>query len=325
MSPVSLDPLRGLLLQCGMAASGEPASSENPEAPVFGPHFVGRAGLVRNLLNRCASRQSVLVYGGPKLGKTSLLHHLKWCLEQPRASSSEPAQAALYVDLNEDASHDRLLAGPYDRSAVFLLDNCDRLVKTHLPAVEAMQGTAQAIVWAGGRSWLDFVRSGRSSPVSQSSPLVPVPLAIFLEKEARELVGADLTPDQRDTVLAYGGTHPYVLKKLRAGMIAAGQRADPTDLLRTTQSSLAPFFSACVDAIREPSEQTLLDYLIAQTRPVNPAEAARALGLPTIKPAADALCYLGLISRWIRDEEATLLASCRLFNDWYQAHPPQLS
>ena len=89
--------------------------------------------------------------------------------------------------------------------------------------------------------------------------------------------------------------------------------------IQAVQARLAPFFLGCLQAVREPIERALLDYLIVQTRPVNPREAAHALGLPTVKPAADTLCYLGLISRWNLNEGAMLHTSCRLFNDWYRA------
>jgi hypothetical protein len=62
----------------------------------------------------------------------------------------------------------------------------------------------------------------------------------------------------------------------------------------------------------------VLTYLIEADKPVNPREVARAFGLPTIKPVADTLCSLGMVGRWIRDEEATLSANSRLFNEWYR-------
>jgi hypothetical protein len=59
----------------------------------------------------------------------------------------------------------------------------------------------------------------------------------------------------------------------------------------------------------------VLRYLIERGKPVNPAEAAADTGIDDIKAVADTLVYLGVISRWIRDEEATLFAGCRLLND----------
>jgi hypothetical protein len=38
-----------------------------------------------------------------------------------------------------------------------------------------------------------------------------------------------------------------------------------------------------------------------------------------MKTVADRLVSLGVISRWIRNEEATLFAGCRLLNDFITA------
>ena len=43
-------------------------------SPATGAAFIGREGLVRNLRMRIAKGESLAVIGGPKLGKTSLVH-----------------------------------------------------------------------------------------------------------------------------------------------------------------------------------------------------------------------------------------------------------
>jgi hypothetical protein len=42
-------------------------------------------------------------------------------------------------------------------------------------------------------------------------------------------------------------------------------------------------------------------------------------GIRDMKAVADTLASLGVISRWIRNEEATLFAGCRLLNDFITA------
>lgn len=290
----------------------EAFDGKDPEAPVFGvPDFVGRGGLVKNLILRCRKRQSVQLFSGPKLGKTSLLLHVKWTLEREGGS-------ACYMDLDQEAARADLLAGRWERTDALLLDNCEALLDT--PAFLARRrvprtgnGHApEAMVWSGSRPWREFVRSGGLG----QRPL-PMPLAIFLDREARELVRHGLTTRQASTVLARGGTHPYVLKLFHSRVAAHGSDGEAETVIPDVQSRLAPFFESCMASIENPTEHALLDYLVGERRPVNPREAARALDLPTIKPAADVLCYLGLISRWIRDEEATIFANCELFNDWY--------
>ena len=279
--------------------------------------FVGRAGLAHNLATRCAGGQSMLVYGGPKLGKTSLLLHLREVLEQGRESGSGPD--ALYLDLRDEDCRARFVAGKavdsvQERSVVLLLDNCNAL----LPSVPSSR-PAQATVWAGGRAWRDFVWSGGLG----QAPL-PVPLAVLLNGEARSLVTPDLAPNLVDAVLAYGGTHPYVLQALRVRLIAEGPASDLARALQAVRAELVPFFLACLQELTAPAERALLDWLIAQAKPMNPRDAAQALGQETVKSTADVLCFLGLISRWNLNDGAVLHANCRLFNDWYFAHssPP---
>lgn len=254
----------------------------------------------------------MLVYGGPKLGKTSLLLHLREVLEQGRESGSGNALVTEYLDLRDEEGRARFVADQGSTAAVLLLDNCDAL----LPSVPSSR-PAQATVWAGGRAWRDFVWSGGLGP----APL-PVPLAVLLNGEARSLASPDLAPHLVDDVLAYGGTHPYVLQTLRAHLIAEGPPSDLAYAAEAVRAQLAPFFLACLQELTAPAERALLDWLIAQGAPMNPRAAAQALGQETIKSTADVLCFLGLICRWNLNDGAVLHANCRLFNDWYRAQRP---
>jgi hypothetical protein len=87
---------------------------------------------------------------------------------------------------------------------------------------------------------------------------------------------------------------------------------DPMSAISAAAEHLIPFFQACRQALR-----LILTYLIPQARPINPRQAAAAVGLPTIKSHADALCCLGLISRWNLNEGVMLHANCPVFNEWY--------
>jgi hypothetical protein len=295
--------------------SSDPSCSAPPETPVFGStQFTGRRRLAQNLLGRCLRRQSILLYGGPKLGKTSMLLHLKWLVDQDCEASSATT-SALYLDLSVRATHEQLLlrrrASP---ASILLLDNCDHLIKENLTdkVYEFIKSnpSVHAVVWAGERSWHDFARDHR-----WISDLRPVPLAVLLQGEASELLKPRLTPNQTTAAFSVGGTHPYVLKLLAHYMLSL--QGDPMSAIPTASEHLLPFFQACRQTIREGTEEALLKYLIQEARPVNPREAARALGVPTIKSVADALCCIGLISRWNLNEGAMLQANCRIFNAWY--------
>ena len=76
-----------------------------------------------------------------------------------------------------------------------------------------------------------------------------------------------------------------------------------------------PFVRRLAADIGEGLERRLLCYLIERGKPVNPTKAQSDTGIRDIKAVADTLVYLGVISRWIRNEEATLFAGCRLLNN----------
>lgn len=292
-------------------ALSAPLCDVHPETPVFATQFTCRTGLAQNLFSRCLRRQSILLYGGPKLGKTSVLLHLKWLVNQ---DGKDLRPSALYLDMKDEAARAQLLLGRWTNPApILLLDNCDHLLKGNcIDTLRKFLNTdslEQGIVWAGGRSWRDFV-------VDQNWAVAfrPAPLAVLVQGEARQLLKA-VAPIHLDAALRAGGTHPYVLKMVAHNMLSFPE--DPLSTIRTSKERLVPFFEACRDALRQEAEHTLLKYLVQEARPITPRKAAIAVGLPSIKAVADILCCLGLISRWNLSQGAMLQANCQLFNDWY--------
>jgi len=291
--------------------------ASDPDAPVYGPvRFIGRAGLVKNLAGRCSKWQSVLLYGGPKLGKTSLLLQLRWVLERQQTPSwTNPA--VQYLDLFDQDTRRKFLVGEWDQVQALLLDNCDTLMVegdrlTEKMTYYAQRGAAgQAVVWAGGRTWYEYAKSSKTELNLQLAPL-----AVLLNNEARSLVVPALQSAQIEAALQYAGTHPYVLKVLRTQLLAADPKAGTKAVLRAATRQLEPFFEACVKAM-EPGERRLFRWLAKKGKPMNPKEAARAVQAGSVKQTADTLCYLGLISRWNLEDGAKLHASCKLFNEWY--------
>ena len=298
-----------------MSISTEQFPSADPVAPVFRPGaFKGRDGLVRNMLWRLERGESLSLVGGPKLGKTSLLLHLAWQLNHARPSSKSTGPSALYVDVADEADWKRFHSRPPNPDTILLLDNCDLLVegKTRsLSDIDLLPGGST--VFAGARAWREVVRGGGLPHTLKS-----IPLAVFLEKEAQQLFSPDLSTEQHASVLTYAGTQPYIFKVLQAELLRAGPSVRTEQVAYDVKQSLSSFFQDCVNQLREPLEQQVLAYVIEAGKPVNPREVARAVGLPTIKPVADTLCALGLVGRWIRDEEATLSANSLLFSEWYR-------
>jgi hypothetical protein len=295
----------------------DPFPSSDPAAPVFRPgEFKGREGLVRNMVRRLARRESLSLVGGPKLGKTSLLLHLAWQLTHDHAvpASQSPGPSAVYVDMADEAESQRFRSRPQEAHAINLFDNCDSLVEGKAFSLsEIDQFRRGPTVFAGARTWRDFVRE---STLAQQ--LKSIPLAVFLEKEAQQILYSDLPSEQQAYVLSYAGTHPFIIKVLQSALLGGGPHVRREQIAKDVKDSLSSFFQCCVNQLREPLENQVLNFVVNTDKPVNPREVAHAVGLPTIKPVADTLCSMGLVARWIRDEEATLSAGSRLFSEWYR-------
>jgi hypothetical protein len=260
-------------------------------SPSMGEAFIGRQGLVRNLRGRIATGESVAVIGGPKLGKTSLVRN---------ALAGLPDRQVIEVDLATDPSP-RLDARP---GSILVLDNLDAVAGSTRDSLltQASATGAASLVITGGhrlRAWLD------NTGTVGGLRLRLYPLSVLLDGEMRRLVGHDPSPSLT-TLAAWTGNHPYLTKLL----LHYGD-----DAVTAGRSQWEPFVHRLAADIGEGPELQLLRYLIARGAPVNPAQAQADTGIDNLKAVADTLTYLGAISRWIRNEEATLGAGCRLLND----------
>jgi len=117
---------------------------------------------------------------------------------------------------------------------------------------------------------------------------------------------------------AWTGNHPYLTKLLLHYMDWGGDENHRTleHAVATGRCQWESFVQRLAAESGEGSERRLLCYLIERGKPVNPTLAQSDTGIRNMKAVADTLAYLGVISRWIRNEEATLFAGCRLFNDF---------
>jgi hypothetical protein len=283
--------------------------------PVFLPGaFLGRKGLVRNMVWRLQRGELLSLYGGPKLGKTSLLLHLAWHLNKASSSPSASEPAAEYFDLAVQTECARLRSRSPKDDTIVLLDNCDRVSEGDGLSLTEFQGIhSKATVFSGGRAWREYQCGGGDGPTVK-----PIPLSVFLEHEARQMVNQQLSPVQQTLVLTYGGTHPFLLKILQAELVGAGSDVRSELAIERVKKWLIPFFEHCLAQLRDPLEHQVLAYLIQIGKPVNPKDVERAIGCSNIKPIANTLCHVGLIGRWIRDEEATLSVNSLLLSEWYR-------
>lgn len=269
--------------------------------PAIGDAFIGRQGLVRNLRGRLAQGESLAVIGGPKLGKTSLVRTAVQGLTEHRVIERD-------CDADPSLSIDRV------PGAIVVLDNLDRLADKAIESLLAQVSAAQpaCLVVTGGRRLRTLL--GSSGTVAGRS-FRPFPLSVLLDGETRQLIGRDKSA----ALAAWTGNHPYLTKLLLHYMDWGGNELTLEQAVAAGRCQWEPFVLRLAAEIGEGPERRLLWHLIERGQPVNPTKAQSDTGIPDLKVVADRLVYLGVISRWTRNEEATLFAGCRLLNDCIRA------
>lgn len=262
--------------------------------PATGDAFVGRQGLVKNLRWRMARGESLAVIGGPKLGKTSLVRTaLQGLAHHPVIEmdvAAEPYREVAFVP-----------------GSIVVLDNLDALPDSAMGSllVRVWAAKPAGLVVTGGRRLRALLDDSRT--LADVSFRV-VPLSVLLDGETRRLIGQSGNAE----LAAWSGNHPYLTKLL----LHYGDNA-----IADGREQWEPFVRCLLAEIHQGPELRLFRYLIERGKPVNPVEAQADTGIDDIKVIGDTLVYLGAISRWIRDEEATLFAGCRLLNDALRASP----
>ena len=269
--------------------------------PATGDAFLGRQGLVRNLRRRIARGESLAVIGGPKLGKTSLVRTALHGLDH----------TVIEIDCGAESSP-RIDVVP---GSIVVLENLDSFADSAIESLLARVSAAKptGIIVTGGRRLRAIL--GHSGTLAVSFRVFP--LSVLLDGETRRLIGRDMSAG----LAAWTGNHPYLTKLLLHYM--DGERDENH---RTLEHAVAAgrcqwehFVQRLAAEISKGPERQLLCYLIERGKPVNPTLAQSETGIRDVKGVADMLVYMGVISRWIRNEEATLFAGCRLLNDFITA------
>ena len=276
----------------------------NP-TPAVGDAFIGREGLVKNLRGRIARNENLAVIGGPKLGKTSLVRTALKGLPDRRVLEFDLSAAPFSsIETSIDTSNDVIL----------FLDNLDAVTDSVIEPLLARASAAGAagIVATGGRR----LRALLGHPGRLADHAFRLfPLSVLLDGETKRLIGKDADPSLAD----WSGNHPYLTKLLLHYLKNSGGRRSPEEAVAMSRNTWEPFVRRLSNEIGKGPERQLLLYLIERGKPVNPTLARTETGIEAIKPVADVLTYLGTIQRWVRNEEATLHAGCRILNDFITA------
>jgi hypothetical protein len=273
-------------------------------SPAIGDAFIGRQPLVRNLRARIAQGESLAVIGGPKLGRTSLVQ---------TALQGLPDRTVHPIDVGADPDS-RIEVSP---GSIVVLDNTDDVADSAIASLLTWTSSAKpaSIVVTGGRRLQTMLSHAGTLGIR---PFRLFPLSVLLDGEIRQLIGRDTTAD----LTAWTGNHPYLTRLLLHYMHGEGDYRTVEDAVAAGRCQWEPFVQRLAAESNEGPEWRLLRYLIERGKPVNPSLAQSDTGTRNIKQVADTLTYLGVISRWIRNEEATLFAGCRLLNDFITTHGP---
>jgi hypothetical protein len=262
---------------------------------------LGRKGVVQNLLNHLLRGTSAVVAGGPKMGKTTLLH-------QASAGLSESLKT-VYIDLSRDRPDDpaRSIPGGPD-SVILLLDGCEALLPDPMPFVNNIarmftpsEKNRRAVVWAGGVLWGEWAMAHRSD---FGRPIRFYPLVLLPPKEARPFLKDSLlkepTPAELKRLLERAGGHPYLLSRV---LEKDGGRDDA-------------FFSTLWRAAESPMERFLLTELVRAGSWVRLEELKDAVGARPPKKVLDHLATLGVINRTLIEGAAAVKIVSPIFGEW---------
>lgn len=262
--------------------------------PATGGDFIGRQGLVKNLRGRIVQGESVAVIGGPKLGKTSLVRSALEGLIDCKV---------LEIGLSEGPA----LAPEGTSGAILVLDNLDHLPLQEIGRLFARisQAKPRNMVLTGGYRLRALLNDTSILP---AVAIRLYPLSVLLDGELRRLLDGNID----GSIATWTGNHPYLAKLF----LHYGEAA-----LSEGRQQWEPFVRELTEQIGTGAERRMLHYLIAHGQPVNPMKAGAETGVKQIKSVADRLVYTGAISRWIRNDEATLFAGCRLLNNFITGRP----
>lgn len=263
--------------------------------------YLGRKGVVRNLVDHLIEGTSVIVSGGPGMGKTTLL--------QQTAHALADGPGPVTIDLLREDPGDLGRRIPRGREAVvLLLDGCEALlpdpaasVRQIIQASKAVGKNVRGIVWAGGVEWGEWATAHR---VELDGPIRFYPLIVLPPKEARPFLRhhwpKDMSSSELDRLLDLSGGHPYLMARI----------------LGQADMECGSFFSELWKAVDGTTEEAVLIQLIEAGSWVLLEDLKNEAGGRLPKKVLDRLAMLGLINRTLVEGAAAAKAVSPLLIDW---------
>jgi len=305
-------------------------------APAFGPdRFFVQPGAASWLSESVKTGQSVSVFGGARIGKTSLLRQ-SGCLSWQRsavvsARRLDPVEDAVRWLLTQSrdqglSEEERLFLFVDDADLLAGSDGRPYLARLATIATDGLEGHPVSVCLAGTRLWRDATLSPGCPFAQADVRLSSFPLSVWDRSDVLAFLGGTvgvLDLDRIDRLTRMAGHHPFLLKGLisRWPDLDASLEACRDDFERAFASwndQMSPGSDPAAEGVEG---HALMRYLVEKGSAVLFDEAKEDLNRPSLKEEADLLCWLGVIERRPRREAGTgtVHATSGLFNRWYTA------
>lgn len=268
----------------------------------------GRTPTARNLATALHKGTWAVVFGGPGMGKTTLLGQA----QDARAAE----MGSIRIDLRAVSARGLRLDPAAGPPPLLLIDHCEALLphpQGFIHQVAAWHGlgghgpSAPGVSWGGNSAWGEWAMAHRGD---FGQPVRDYPLVVLSPREVRRDLARALPPgtpaQEMERLLGLSGGHPYLLSALI-------QRREP---------DFADFFAALWAEVKTVSERAVLNRLVSAGAWVPLAALKDERGEKPAKSLLDRLATSGLIIRTLVDGEAAARIVSPLFANWIRATHP---
>lgn len=309
------------------------------EAPAFGEKgYFGRRQSIVSLARALRSGRSVSIFGGAKIGKSSLLGETALGLGPAAVRVNAAGIASGALEVAEISTKLRSVDLPAHERVCLLVDDAaelaspasrHRLDGLAVLAAGGAGGRGVILCFAGSWRWREATLHPGCPLAARGIRLKSFPMAAWDRKSAGALIRSaapEATSEQVERMTRLSGCHPYLLKALVClwpDLDAAIESCRPAfeTVFHAWSREMTPS-GAEAGGLAGVDAHPLMRYLVERGSPIAFDHARRALKREGLKAEADLLRCLGVIDRRLHGEDATavLHAGCGLFNEWYRSN-----